>query len=351
MNQDQSQKNSTNSGHTEKNKIDRREMILDAAAEVFSTQGYSASIDQIADSMGVSKGHIYYYFKSKQDILFQIFKHAMDFFFENVTSQAEPGLPVDERLQAVLKAHVSTLCDNIHIMTVFMDLYRELAPENREQIIASRDRYERFIQGLLHEGMEKGYFEEDDVKILSYAILGSINWVYIWYNARGKLDKETVAEKMSSYLVRGLRKRIFATPETSGRSIDEVAVGDSASYSKTITENDIYLFAGITGDFNPIHLDEDYARKTRYHGRIAHGGITTSLVAPVLGTLLPGVGSVIQDMQCHFKAPVYPGDTITVTATVAARDKEKNRLQMHLKWENQEGRVVSEGDAVVIPPG
>ncbi len=135
-----------------------------------------------------------------------------------------------------------------------------------------------------------------------------------------------------------------------GKTISEISIGDSASFSKTISETDVYLFAGITGDFNPIHVNEEFARKTMFGKRIAHGGITTSLIAPVLGTILPGLGTVALETTCRFKAPVFPGDTITASATVLEKDEEKNRVRMALKWVNQNDVVVAEGEAVVMPP-
>lgn len=135
-----------------------------------------------------------------------------------------------------------------------------------------------------------------------------------------------------------------------GKTINEISIGDSASFSKTISETDVYLFAGITGDFNPIHVNEEFARKTMFGKRIAHGGITTSLIAPVLGTILPGLGTVALETTCRFKAPVFPGDTITASAIVLEKDEGKNRVRMDLKWVNQDDVVVAEGEAVVMPP-
>jgi len=135
-----------------------------------------------------------------------------------------------------------------------------------------------------------------------------------------------------------------------GKTIDEISLGESASFSKTISETDIYLFAGITGDFNPMHVNEEFAKKTMFGRRIAHGGIATSLIAPVLGTMLPGLGTVAIGMSCRYRAPVFPGDTITATATVAEKNEEKNRVRLELKWTNQDGTEVAVGEGTVMPP-
>ncbi|MCL0030196.1 MaoC family dehydratase [Thermodesulfovibrionales bacterium] len=135
-----------------------------------------------------------------------------------------------------------------------------------------------------------------------------------------------------------------------GKTISEISIGDTASFSKTISETDVYLFAGITGDFNPTHVNEEFARKTPFGKRIAHGGITTSLVGSVLGTMLPGLGTVALEISCRYYAPVFPGNTITASATVLEKNEQKNRIRMELKWVNQEEVEVAKGEAVVMPP-
>lgn len=336
----------------EKNNIEdrRKQQVLATASKVFADQGYSATIDQIAAAMGVTKGHIYHYFSSKQEILFQIFSQGMNSFLEQVEAANKPGLPVDERLQAVLRAHIEAICDNKAVMTVFMDLRRELLPEHWQDILISRDRYEQIIQNLIREGIDRGYFVPNDEKILSYTILGSINWVYVWFQQNGQSDKAKISRLMSDYLLTGLKKHAELGTVQSGKTINEINIGDSASFSKTISETDVYMFAGISGDFNPIHVDEIYASKTMFGKRVAHGGITESLIYAVLGTLLPGFGTVALETTCRFKAPVFFGDTITASVTVKEKTVEKNRIRLNLQWLNQDDITVAEGEALVIPP-
>ncbi len=92
---------------------------------------------------------------------------------------------------------------------------------------------------------------------------------------------------------------------TKGKSFSEIQIGDKASFSKTITETDVYLFAGISGDFNPLHVDEEYAKTTDFGTRIAHGGLAASLLAPVLGMKLPGLGTVALETTTKFRKPVF----------------------------------------------
>ena len=135
-----------------------------------------------------------------------------------------------------------------------------------------------------------------------------------------------------------------------GKSYDELQIGEEASFTKTITETDVYLFAGISGDFNPMHVNEEFAKTTPFKTRIAHGALPQSLIAPVLGTKLPGLGTVAVEISCRFKAPTFFGDTITAKATVSKKMEEKRWARLALTWTNQRGETIAEGEAVVIPP-
>ena len=135
-----------------------------------------------------------------------------------------------------------------------------------------------------------------------------------------------------------------------GKSYDELQIGEEASFSKTITETDVYLFAGISGDFNPMHVNEEFAKLTPFKTRIAHGALPQSLIAPVLGMKLPGLGTVAVEINCRFKAPTFFGDTITASARVTEKIEEKRWVRMALTWTNQRGETIAEGEAVVIPP-
>ncbi len=135
-----------------------------------------------------------------------------------------------------------------------------------------------------------------------------------------------------------------------GKSYDELHIGEEASFTKTITETDVYLFAGISGDFNPMHVNEEFAKTTPFKTRIAHGALPQSLVAPVLGTKLPGLGTVAVEISCRFKAPTFFGDTITAKATISEKMEEKQWVRLALAWTNQRGETIAEGEAVVIPP-
>lgn len=135
-----------------------------------------------------------------------------------------------------------------------------------------------------------------------------------------------------------------------GKSIEELEPGMSAEQSKTITETDVVIYAGLTGDFNPMHINDEYARSTRFGGRIAHGGLIEGLIAPVIGMKLPGPGTIALERSVRFKAPVRIGDTITAKAIVSEKTIEKNIVVLKCEWRNQRGELVMEGTVKVMPP-
>lgn len=133
-------------------------------------------------------------------------------------------------------------------------------------------------------------------------------------------------------------------------TIKDIKVGDRDSFTKTVTETDVYNFAGISGDFNPAHIDEAYAKETMFKGRIAHGVLGVSFISTVLGTLLPGPGSVYLGQEVKFLKPVYYNDTITATCTVTEIIEEKNRIILETVCTNQNDEVVITGSASIFLP-
>ena len=138
--------------------------------------------------------------------------------------------------------------------------------------------------------------------------------------------------------------------KSEGNSIDQLKVGDSAESSRTVTEHDIKLFAEATGDFNPVHLDQSYAEKTFFKGRIAHGLLSLGYISTVLGNILPGHGTIYLSQEVKFLAPVRIGDTITTRVEAMELNLEKNRVKFKTMCLNQKGKIVVDGTAWVMPP-
>lgn len=134
-----------------------------------------------------------------------------------------------------------------------------------------------------------------------------------------------------------------------GLFLEDLSVGQSAIFAKTVTEADIVLFAGVTGDTNPVHLNEDYARGTMFKGRIAHGMLTAGFVSTILGTKLPGPGTIYLSQSLKFKAPVRAGETVVARVEVTTILPEKRRVTL-LTTAHVGETLVMEGEAVVMVP-
>jgi len=127
-----------------------------------------------------------------------------------------------------------------------------------------------------------------------------------------------------------------------------ISVGDKASFSKTISEADVSGFAGITGDFNPVHVNQVFAEKSQFKKRIAHGMLSASLISTVLGTRLPGANTIYLSQEVKFTAPVYLGDTLTAEVEVTEKNDKKKILTLKTTVVNQEGKTVVDGQAKVM---
>jgi 3-hydroxybutyryl-CoA dehydratase len=137
--------------------------------------------------------------------------------------------------------------------------------------------------------------------------------------------------------------------ELRGKYVDELSEGMSAIFTKTVTEADIVLYAGISGDTNPVHLDQEFAKGTMFKGRIAHGMLTAGFISAVLGTRLPGPGSIYLSQSLKFKAPVRIGDTVRARVTVTTLDKEKGRCTF-ATTAHVGDVLVLEGEAQILVP-
>lgn len=131
---------------------------------------------------------------------------------------------------------------------------------------------------------------------------------------------------------------------------DELKVGDFTSLTRTVTDKDIQLFAYLSGDINPIHLDEEYASTTQFGGRIAHGLFSALLVTTAVATKLPGPGSVYRGQEMKFQRPVMIGDTITAVLTVAEKKKRGNLVKIDCEIKNQNNELVFSGVSTAIAP-
>lgn len=132
--------------------------------------------------------------------------------------------------------------------------------------------------------------------------------------------------------------------------LEELTVGAAAELGKTVTEADVVLFAGVTGDFNPVHVDAEAAARSRFGGRIAHGMLSAGLISAVIGMKLPGPGSIYLSQSLRFTRPVRIGDTVTARVEVAEVIAARRRVRLLTTCRNQSGETVLDGEAVIMVP-
>ncbi|MCP5129707.1 MAG: MaoC family dehydratase N-terminal domain-containing protein [Pseudomonadales bacterium] len=139
-------------------------------------------------------------------------------------------------------------------------------------------------------------------------------------------------------------------PKLGNFTFDEITIGQTANYSKQIEERDIRLFAAVSGDVNPVHLDADFAAGTAFGERIAHGMLTGALVSAALAMELPGPGTIYISQSLRFRLPVKIGDTVTVTLEVTEKQDRRKIVTLDCKASNAAGKLVATGTAQVIAP-
>ena len=137
--------------------------------------------------------------------------------------------------------------------------------------------------------------------------------------------------------------------DLNGYTLDQLSPGMRAVYQKTVTDADITLFAGVSGDTNPVHLSDEFAGATMFKGRIAHGMLSASYISTVIGTKLPGPGCIYMSQSLRFTAPVRPGDTVTTTVTVTDVNTDKKRVALDCAC-TVGGKPVLTGEALVLVP-
>jgi AcrR family transcriptional regulator len=184
----------------------RRQELIDIAARVFEVRGYeAASIQDIADALGILKGSVYYYIDTKQELLFAVLQEMHGSATGNI--EVFPRLSSDPMvlIRMFVESQFLFLADNVVQVTVFFQDFGSLDADRREQIVAQRDNYDRFLRELIQLGQAQGSIcAHVDPKIATFAILGMINWSYQWYRVGGSMDPATVAGQFADFALASL---------------------------------------------------------------------------------------------------------------------------------------------------
>jgi AcrR family transcriptional regulator len=180
--------------------------ILKAAAAAFRRLGYhGATVEEIAAALQMKKGNLYYYFRNKEEILFACHQYSLDRLLAILDEVERSGLPPEQKLRRLIGSFVHTILDELHGTALFLDL-EALSPAHLRTVIARRDRFDKGMREVLKEGIRSGTFIYADAKLLSFAILGAVNWIPRWYNPEGPSTSEEIADRFADYLIAGLRR-------------------------------------------------------------------------------------------------------------------------------------------------
>jgi len=154
----------------------------------------------------MKKGNLYYYFRNKEEILFACHQHSLDRLIDLLDEIDRAGLGAKERLRRLIVAFVHTILDELHGTALLMDL-EALSPAHRKTVIARRDQLDHGMRRVLEEGTAAGVFVAGDPKLLSFAILGAVNWIPRWYKPEGPATSQEIADRFAEYLMAGLEAR------------------------------------------------------------------------------------------------------------------------------------------------
>jgi AcrR family transcriptional regulator len=180
--------------------------ILKSAAAAFRRLGYhGATVEQIAAALHMKKGNLYYYFRNKEEILFACHQYSLERLLALLNEVELGGLPPDEKIRRLIVAFVHTILDELHGTALFLDL-EAMSPAHLKTIVSGRDRFDHGMRKVLEEGILSGVFAQADAKLLSFAILGAVNWIPRWYSPEGPASSQEIADRFADYLIAGLRR-------------------------------------------------------------------------------------------------------------------------------------------------
>jgi TetR/AcrR family transcriptional regulator, cholesterol catabolism regulator len=190
----------------------RHAEVLEAAARVFHEKGYeSTSIQDIAEAVGILKGSLYYYIRSKEDLLYEIIKAVHEDALANARYVEEMDGDALQKIRGFVASHLVFNAENLTRMGVFFHDFRSLSGERRRTIVEARDIYDDLVRRLIRDGQEQRIVcPEIDPKSATFAIMGSLNWIYQWYKPDGKLSAHAIGDEFADLVVSGLA----CTPET-----------------------------------------------------------------------------------------------------------------------------------------
>lgn len=184
----------------------KREDILSAAAQMFREKGYNAaSMQNIADTVGLQKASLYHHVSSKQEILLAILDHALDLLNADMEQVVQQPAPAEEKLRQAMRAYVNRLTADADLAAVLLLEHRSLKPALRKKHIVRRDKFESYWRQIIAEGVDQGVFRPVDPVIMGFALLGVQNWMITWYRGDGQLSPDELADRFCDLFFYGLQ--------------------------------------------------------------------------------------------------------------------------------------------------
>src|SRR5579864_1061669 len=186
---------------------DTRVDILKSAAKAFRKLGYhGATVEQIAAALRMKKGNLYYYFKNKEEILFACHQYSLDGLMRLLDEVDASDQPPDQKLRRLVTAFVHMILDELHGTALFLDL-EALSPSHLKAVIVRRDRFDHGVRRVLEDGMGRGLFARRDPKLLTFALMGAVNWIPRWFDPEGPASSQQIADAFADLFITGLTGR------------------------------------------------------------------------------------------------------------------------------------------------
>ena len=181
--------------------------ILKSAAKAFRKLGYhGATVEQIAAALRMKKGNLYYYFKNKEEILFACHQYSLDGLMRLLDEVDASDQPPDQKLRRLVTAFVHMILDELHGTALFLDL-EALSPSHLKTVIVRRDRFDHGVRRVLEDGMVRGLFARRDPKLLTFALMGAVNWIPRWFDPEGPASSQQIADAFADLFITGLTGR------------------------------------------------------------------------------------------------------------------------------------------------
>lgn len=212
--------------HANNSELTRRDELLVSAARLFREKGYHAtSMEDIARTLGILRGSLYHHIRSKEDLLIEIMTRGIGYLLELVRPVVASTQPADEKLSALIRAHVLAITSQPDVLTVFLHEFKSVSAERLPEVLALRDEYEYLVRGVIAQGIDEGVFRPVDVPLTTFGLLGMINWLYQWYRPGGRSTPEQIASQFVDLALHALQQE-SANEQERARSAGPRAGGE-----------------------------------------------------------------------------------------------------------------------------